>query len=311
MTEDKIAGGLFGLLVGDALGVPYEFHGADQLPCYEEIEMRPPSGFDRAHSRVEPGTWSDDGAQALCLFDSLLAQGKFSLDHFSRLLLSWYEDGLWAVGADVFDVGIQTGYALGAFKRGLSSQKCGMLSPDGKGNGALMRVLPLALWHGDRESLVADAHSQCLITHGHPCNQVCCALYCLVARNLLEGAQAHEAIDDGVAALRRIYKDMPEYGRELEWSIRPGTSWQGMGTGYVVDCLRSAFMILEQSSDYEESVKRAVLLGNDTDTTACVTGGLAGILYGCRGIPGRWISALREKEKVEELLERFWLLKTT
>ena len=61
-------------------------------------------------------------------------------------------------------------------------------------------------------------------------------------------------------------------------------------------------MILEQSSSYEEAVKKAILLGNDTDTTACVTGGLAGILYGLQGIPKRWISMLREREKVEELL---------
>lgn len=303
--KDKIAGGFYGLLVGDALGVPYEFHKADQLPSYEEIEMTPPSWFDRAHSRVEAGTWSDDGAQALCLMDSLLSQGTFSLDHFSGLLLSWYEDGVWAVGNDVFDVGIQTGYALEAYKRGLPARECGMLNPEGKGNGALMRVLPLALWHEDRNQLVLDAHSQCLTTHGHVCNQVCCALYCLVARALLEGAQAREAIEDSVAVLRQIYRDMPEYEQELEWSIRPGTLWEGTGTGYVVDCLRSAFMILEQAADYEEAVKRAILLGNDTDTTACVTGGLAGILYGFQNIPERWVSVLREKEKAEELLERF------
>lgn len=153
--------------------------------------------------------------------------------------------------------------------------------------------------------LIGDAHDQCLITHGHPCNQVCCALYCLVARALLEGSQAHDAIEEGVSVLRQIYRDMPEYEQELEWSIRPETSWEGTGTGYVVDCLRSAFMILEQTADYEESVKRAVLLGNDTDTTACVTGGLTGILYGFQKIPERWFSALREREKAAELLVRF------
>lgn len=309
MTKDKIAGGFYGLLIGDALGVPYEFHMADQLPSYKEIEMMPPKGFQRSHSQVEAGTWSDDGAQALCLVDSLLSQGTFSLEHFSDLLLSWYEDGVWAVGNVVFDVGIQTGSALRAYKEGMSPRKCGLLNPDGKGNGALMRVLPLALWHEDCKKLVIDAHEQCLITHGHPCNQVCCALYCLVARALLEGSQAHDAIEEGVSVLRQIYRDMPEYEQELEWSIRPETSWEGTGTGYVVDCLRSAFMILEQTAGYEESVKRAVLLGNDTDTTACVTGGLTGILYGFRNIPERWFSVLKEREKAAELLARFLMVK--
>lgn len=318
MTKrDRIRGGLYGLLIGDALGVPYEFYPAEELPCYEEIEMVPPDGFRKTHSAVEAGTWSDDGAQALCLFESLQKQKKFSLKDFSAALSSWYENGLWAVDGVVFDVGIQTAYALHAYKKGLPPEECGQLNPDGKGNGALMRVLPLVLWHnrlgeeGNKEreqgqsrdkALVLDAHEQCLITHGHICNQVCCALYCLVAQALLNGSGISEAMKEGVRTLRGIYRDMPEYEQELEWSIRPDLPWEGRGTGYVVDCLRSAFMVFEQSSGYEEVVKRAVLLGNDTDTTACVAGGLAGIYYGMQGIPKRWLSMLREREKVEALL---------
>ena len=311
LQRERIAGGLYGLLVGDALGVPYEFYEANELPVYEKIEMTPPAGFQKTYPRIAAGTWSDDGAQALCLMDSLLKQGKFSLKAYSDALLAWYEEGFWAVGGVVFDVGIQTANALNAYKRGIPATDCGLMNPEGKGNGALMRVLPLALWHfvqgvTDLEKrsreLVRDAHSQCQITHGHLCNQVCCALYCLAAQGLLEGKEAREAIQEGVCALRSIYREQPEYERELEWSVRPDIPWEGRGTGYVVDCLRSAFMILEQASDYEDAIKRAVLLGNDTDTTACVTGGLAGIRYGLRKIPERWLNALKEREKVEVLL---------
>lgn len=311
LQRERIAGGLYGLLVGDALGVPYEFYEAKELPVYEKIEMTPPAGFQKTYPKIAAGTWSDDGAQALCLMDSLLKHGKFSLKAYSDALLDWYEEGFWAVGGVVFDVGIQTADALNAYKRGIPATDCGLMNPEGKGNGALMRVLPLALWHfvqgvTDLEKrsreLVRDAHSQCQITHGHLCNQVCCALYCLAAQGLLEGKEAREAIQEGVCVLRSIYRVQPEYERELEWSIRPDIPWEGRGTGYVVDCLRSAFMILEQASDYEDAIKRAVLLGNDTDTTACVTGGLVGIRYGLRKIPERWLNALKEREKVENLL---------
>ena len=181
---------------------------------------------------------------------------------YSDALLAWYEEGFWAVGGVVFDVGIQTADALNAYKRGIPATDCGLMNPEGKGNGALMRVLPLALWHFVQEDtdlekrsreLVRDAHSQCQITHGHLCNQVCCALYCLAAQRLLEGKEAREAIQEGVCVLRSIYREQPEYERELEWSIRPDLPWEGRGTGYVVDCLRSAFMILEQTSDYEDA----------------------------------------------------------
>ncbi len=69
--QDRIAGGLLGLLVGDALGVPYEFHSPREIPEESLIEYDPPRGFMRSHS-VMPGTYSDDGAQALCLLASLL-----------------------------------------------------------------------------------------------------------------------------------------------------------------------------------------------------------------------------------------------
>lgn len=310
-VQERITGGMYGLLVGDALGVPYEFYGAEELPPYEEIEMTPPAGFAKTYPDVDAGTWSDDGAQALCLMDSLLKNGGFSLDDYSDALLAWYEEGIWAVDGVVFDVGVQTASALCAYKSGLAPADCGMVNPEGKGNGALMRVLPLALWHflrgntdqekRDRE-LVRDAHSQCRITHGHMCNQVCSALYCLVAMALLEGHGSRDAIQRGIRTLRSIYRDQPEYGQEMEWSIRPDLPWEGNGTGYVIDCLRSAFMILEQASGYEDGVKRAVLLGNDTDTTACVAGGLLGIRYGIQGIPKRWLRTLKEREKAERLL---------
>ncbi len=143
--RDRIAGGFYGLLIGDALGVPYEYYKADQLPVYEEIDMMPPAGFKKTYPQVDAGTWSDDGAQALCLLDSLLSRKELLLDSFSDALLAWYEDGDWAVGNRVFDVGVQTARALHAYKGGLSARECGMLNPEGKGNGALMRVLPLAL----------------------------------------------------------------------------------------------------------------------------------------------------------------------
>lgn len=305
---EKVRGGLYGLLVGDALGVPYEFHMAEELPPYDQIEMTPPSGFCRAHQTVPAGTWSDDGAQALCLLDSLVSCGAFCLEDFSDRLLAWYRDGMWAVDGVVFDIGIQTSAALAAYQSGMAPKACGGLRPNGKGNGALMRVLPLALWHGGTDAeLVHDAHAQCLITHGNLCNQVCCALYCLVARFLLSEHEFDSALEKAVAVLRGIYSEMPAYEQELEWSVRPDLAWEGKGSGYVVDCLRSAFMIMERAADFEDAVKQAVSLGDDTDTTACVTGGLAGIVFGFDAIPKRWYDALRGKADVEALLQRMMI----
>src|SRR4051812_41328201 len=69
-NQQRLEGGLIGLLVGDALGVPYEFHPPGHIPAPEWIEFVPPEGFLRAHATVPPATWSDDGALALCLLAS-------------------------------------------------------------------------------------------------------------------------------------------------------------------------------------------------------------------------------------------------
>ena len=95
--EERVRGALLGLLVGDALGVPYEFTAPEELPPMASLEMTPPSDFRRAHRSVPPGTWSDDGAQALCLLASLLDKGHLDLDDFAARLLAWYERGAFAV----------------------------------------------------------------------------------------------------------------------------------------------------------------------------------------------------------------------
>lgn len=114
---ERIAGGITGLLVGDALGVPYEFHSRESIPFFDEIEFEPPVRFRRSHAGVPAGTWSDDGAQALILLNTLLECGNFDAGHFAKGLIDWYDEGFMAVGGKVFDVGIQTANSIQALKR--------------------------------------------------------------------------------------------------------------------------------------------------------------------------------------------------
>lgn len=301
--EERIEGGMYGLLVGDALGVPYEFHPPEHLPPLEAIDLEPPAGFSRAHDGVPPGTWSDDGSHALCLLDSLTYQGRLDVEDLGRRLVNWREWGYLAVDGKVFDVGIQTSLALARFRAGSPGLESGPSGERDNGNGSLMRVLPLALWHtGTDASLAADAMVQSRVTHGHLRSLVCCALYCLWARRTLEGAADPWA--EAVSTFRALYPAGSPEDAELELHVRPDAPDPGQGSGYVVDCLRSARDCVAAGRTYEQVVKAAVRLGHDTDTTAAVAGGIAGLRDGVRGIPERWRSALRGRELVEPLLTR-------
>nr|MDQ2997890.1 ADP-ribosylglycohydrolase family protein [Chloroflexota bacterium] len=264
--RDRLEGGIYGLLIGDALGVPYEFHAPEALPPLADIEMTPPAQFPRAHARVPPATWSDDGAQALILLASLLDNSALDMQDFGTRLVEWYQHGYMAVDQDVFDVGIQTSQAIQRMIAGTPAAMAGSTAEQANGNGSLMRVLPLALWHrGSDSALVEDAHRQSSVTHGHARAQVCCALYCLWARRILQDAA--DPWRNAVIALRDIYgHDSQEYA-ELEQVIRPDDPPEGRGSGYVVDSLQSARWAL-QAGGYEQAVKAAISLGHDTDTTA-------------------------------------------
>ena len=303
--QERVAGGLLGLLIGDAMGVPYEFHAPVDLPPHDEIEYAPPPGFVRSHPGVPPGTWSDDGAQALCLLASLLDCEKFDPDDFSHRLMNWYENGYLAVDGIVFDIGVTTSRAICNLRAEIAPLQAGLADVHDNGNGSLMRVLPLALWHrGSDSDLVRDAQLQSKITHGHIRSQVCCALYCLWARRIL--ANVCNPWADAVRTLRALYISTPAALEELEWSIRPDDPPEGKGSGYVVDCLRSARMAC-QAMNYPDVVRFAIRLGHDTDTTACVAGGIAGIQVGIEGIPLQWRIDLRGRELYEPLVDRLLL----
>ncbi len=291
----RIEGGLLGLLVGDALGVPYEFHSPHDIPPPSRIEYAPPPGYDRAHTGTPPGTWSDDGALALALLASLLDRGTLDPDDLARRFLAWYDKGEYAVDGRVFDIGIQTGHALVAIKRGVPPLDAGPTEERALGNGSLMRVLPLTLWSKDPdETLIADAMTQSRLTHGHPRAQVCCALYCLWARRVLEDHP--DPWRSAVATLRDLWSESSLERAELEFHIRPDDAPEGQGQGYVVDSLRSARWAIETTASYEDAVRAAIALGHDTDTTACVVGGIAGLRYGVASIPTRWRDELRGQE---------------
>lgn len=302
---NRRAAAVWGHLVGDAIGVPYEFMKPAEITA---VELR---GGGRHEQPA--GTWSDDGALMLALLDSLTEVGFVPVDQ-ARRFLAWVDDRAYTPDGDgMFDIGRTTAGALARARLGTPPLEAGGTGERDSGNGSLMRILPLALVDlaPSDIALVEQAHLASRVTHGHPRCQVACALYVLIARRLLTGDPDRPgALDASVRRLRELYADglagsTPAHASAFEelvgWTDRAGR-------GFVLDSFWSAWDAFSLAGSYAETIQRAVRYGHDTDTTAAIAGGLAGIYWGldeaAGGIPGEWLAALRGREIVEPLIQR-------
>ena len=296
---ERLAGGIWGHLVGDAAGVPYEFKQPGQIGAIE-------FGGGGAHGQPV-GTWSDDGALMLALLDSLLRDRSAGKDRFDpadqgQRFLAWADTKQYTPDGDGrFDIGGATRAALARLRQGTPAEAAGGTDDMSNGNGSLMRILPLALVERDiaDETLVDHARRASAVTHGHPIAQTACALYCLVARRLLAGAEPTAALADARKLLRSLCA-----GRDAQ-ALDTLEAWTGRsGQGYVVDAFWSAWDAFAGAAGYREAIERAIQYGNDTDTTACIAGGLAGVHWGIDGIPPEWLAVMRGRSIVAPLVDR-------
>jgi ADP-ribosyl-[dinitrogen reductase] hydrolase len=304
LLPERLEGAVYGHLCGDALGVPYEFTDPAAIA---EVEWRGHGTYDQP-----PGTWSDDGALMLALLDSLLTAGFDTADQ-ARRALAWKDEGAYAPGRLVFDIGTATSHALHQLRSGTPPEEAGDVGA--KGNGSLMRILPLPLVcrTADDGELVELAIRACRVTHGSAEAQLACALYVLIIRRLLQGAEDRaEVLDGSLTSLRgsisrqglpRSKESAPAH--EAMAVLDAFVAWpQRAGSGRVVDSFWSAWEVFVAADDYASAVRSAVRLGHDTDTTAAIAGGLAGTYFGVHDIPSGWRFGLRDRHIPQELADR-------
>lgn len=305
-TAAKTLSGLMGLCVGDALGVPVEFKSRAERVKSPVTSMQGYGTWD-----VPPGTWSDDSSLTFCLAECLCS--GFSLDTIANSFWRWYNEAYWTAHGDVFDIGNTTFLAIVNWRQGTPPLEAGGKSENSNGNGSLMRILPMAYCHKslNLSELILRTHQVSCITHAHLRSQMACGIYISIAVSLLEDADKLQAAYlQGLQQINNIYSSS-EYASEMRYFARVFSGEiahlpveEIRSSGYVVDTLEASLWCLLNSSSYAEAVLKAVNLGGDTDTTAAVTGGLAGIYYGMENIPPDWIKQIARKQDIINLAAR-------
>ncbi|MDO5559709.1 MAG: ADP-ribosylglycohydrolase family protein [Oscillospiraceae bacterium] len=313
MNKDVISSAVLGSAVGDALGVPYEYE------TREYMENHQISGMSAYGTHNQPaGTWSDDTSMTLALLDSL-SSGRLDLEDIAGRFVSWYRNGEYTPHGIVFDIGISTEKSVIMLENGSDPYSSGASSQFDNGNGSLMYIMPLALFlynEENSEKRMRDVFSVSGITHNHIRSKISCFFY----NELIIAAVKYRDIEKSYASAcssinnSGIFDIYPEEYDNFETLLRGNIKDLQINdirsSGYVINTLEAALWCVFNSESYSDAVLSAVMLGEDTDTTASVTGALAGIIFGYDSIPRKWISSLANFELIKSIIKKFSNMKT-
>lgn len=273
---DRAEAAYLGLALGDALGATVEF----MTPREIRVAFARSGGVHREMSgggwlRLKPGQVTDDTTMSLALGDAILAcDGRVEPLACARAF-----DG-WMRGKPI-DIGNTVRRNLITFRK--TGDPVASPSEHDAGNGAAMRVLPVALatFGQDADAVRAAVRAQAHTTHHNAASDAACEFLALAVQDALRGA-----------SLRELYRQriQPFVAAHPAFAYRPRR--RENPSGWVVETLQAVLQSLLDNGGFEACVVDVVNRGGDADTTGAIVGMLAGALHGPVGLPLRWLEKL-------------------
>ena len=272
ITADRATAAYLGLAIGDALGATVEFMTpreiAEKYGTHDTLR-----GGGWLH--LKPGQVTDDTTMSIALGNAILAQGKVDALVAAQAFDAWMR-------AKPVDIGNTVRRNLLQFRK--TGNPEAPYSDHDAGNGAAMRVLPVALsTFGHTEAGVrAACRAQAHVTHNCVFSDAACECLVFMVQDAMRGASKNELLHDHAHPLAAEY---PAFKfRAVKQSANP--------SGYVADTLRAVFQSFFDTDDLQSCLIDVVNRGGDADTTGAIAGMLAGALYGMEEIPEAWLKSL-------------------
>ena len=312
---NKIKGAFFGVAIGDAVGVPFEFFSR------EEMSLKPAYDMIGHGTHNQPiGTWSDDSSLTFCLAEALANNG-YDLTSISFNFHMWKNTAYWSARGEVFDIGVTTSIAISRLLAILDNEEDDELKmlkhqsfEDENGNGSLMRIMPMLFYIfgkpiSQQFEMIWEVSA---LTHRHIRAAMSCLIYLKFAEKLLEGKGPNTSYLEMRKEIIEFWNNIDfsesesmHFKRLIQKDIRKVNIDDLNSGGYVIEVLESSIWFFLNSSSYRETILSIINIGHDTDTSAAIAGGLAGIYYGVEGIPQDWVSQIARKDDIEDLAKRF------
>ncbi len=315
MKSNKVRDALLGIAIGDAVGVPFEFNSRD------DMKLNPAKGMVGYGTYNQPeGTWSDDSSLTFCLAESLV--NGYNLKEISLNFIKWKKEAYWSARGKVFDIGFTTSKAISRLEKILAEDDLEELKRQkyygdeyDNGNGSLMRIIPLLFYIKGKkiEEQFKIIWEVSALTHRHIRAAMSCLIYLKVAEKLLEGKKKEIAYTEMRKEVLQFWNEMEfsknerkHFEKVIQNDIREVNIDDLKTGGYVIEVLESSLWFFLKGNDYEDTILSIINLGHDTDTSAAIAGGLAGIYYGSEGIPEYWIASIARMEDIIRLSDELY-----
>jgi len=286
----RARGCLLGLAVGDALGAPLE--GAAAADARDAVEH----GIELSGGGIwAPGEWTDDTALALRLAESIGERGLLDTEDVAHRYIEWAASGAKGIGKTTRTA------LMGAIDAGDARARAAHFHESvalTAGNGTVMRAAPIGLAAATVGQATRAAREDAILTHADPAAGTASAALCAALVALRTGA-------DPIAAAEREASVQPRVRTALEAARQSSGAAvaslaAGPERGACWTTLAVAMRALGSADDYERGVLSVIALGGDVDTNAAVAGAVLGCRYGVEAIPARWLSQLRERQRIDQ-----------
>jgi ADP-ribosyl-[dinitrogen reductase] hydrolase len=262
-----------GLAIGDALGATVEFLTPNEIRQQHNSHRDIVGG---GWLRLKAGQVTDDTTMALALGEAILARQGVDAKAAAEAFDGWMR-------AKPIDIGNTVRRNLITFRQ--TGNPEAPSSEHDAGNGAAMRVLPVALacFGQTPEQTIAASRAQAHVTHHNALSDATCETLIFMVQDFLAGRDALEAQQQRTQALLCRH---PVFAFDKKRRDNP--------SGYVVETMQAVLQALFATDSFEDCLIDVVNRGGDADTTGAIAGMLAGARYGLEAIPKRWLRALDE-----------------
>lgn len=268
----RAAAAYLGVALGDALGATVEFMTPREIAHDFGVHREIVGG---GWLKLRVGQVTDDTTMSLALGAAILARrGEVDAFACAQALDAWMR-------AKPVDIGNTVRRNLLQFRR--SGNPVAPPSEHDAGNGAAMRVLPVALATLGlaEERVCAAVRAQAHITHHNAASDAACEFLALTVQDLLRGATLASPVV--AERLRALVADFPAFAfRDKPRRENP--------SGWIVETMQAVLQALTAAEDGEQCLIDIVNRGGDADTTGAIAGMLCGALYA--NWPERWLKAL-------------------